>query len=376
MKLFILQEQIKKGLNVIERVSSKSLTLPVLNNILISCEKNFLNLAATDLEIGINWWSLVKSEKEGKITVPVKLFSSFVSLLPNKKLCLSSRDNDLIIEYEDYKSEIKGLSADEFPIIPKITDGESVFIDSFLFCQGLGQVCDIPVLSTTRPEISGVYLSFSKDMINIVSTDSFRLGEKKIFIKNNLNLSKDYSIIIPQRAAKEIINIFSELKGQVKIYFSSNQIMFESQMEETNHPQIQLVSRLIEGDYPNYKEIIPSKHATEIIADKSVFLNQIKTASLFSGKINEVKIKTDSAKNRIAILGQSSEIGKHESFIPVKLKGESAEVSFNYKFLIDGLANIKSSEVAFELNGDSGPGLLKPIGDASYIYVVMPIKNN
>ncbi|MDD2732053.1 MAG: DNA polymerase III subunit beta [Candidatus Pacebacteria bacterium] len=374
MRLSILQEKLKEGLNIVERVSSKSLSLPILNNILISTEKNFLNLAATDLEVGINWWVLAKIEKEGKITIPSRLFSSFINLLPNKKIDIKEEKNNIFIECENYNTQIKGISADEFPIIPKINEGESVSFDINLFCQSVNQVVDIPVLSTTRPEISGVYFYFNKNLITITATDSFRLGEKKIFLKNSFNLKKEYSLIIPQRAVKEIINIFGEKKGELKVYFSTNQIMFESFMEETEHSQIQLVSRLIEGEYPNYKEIIPSKYATQIILDKNEFLNQIKAASLFSGKANEVKIKSGSGDKTIEISSQSSELGSNKSLIPAKIKGESVDISFNYRFLLDGILNIKSSEIIFELNSDSGPGVLKPVGDDSYIYVVMPIK--
>jgi DNA polymerase-3 subunit beta len=145
-------------------------------------------------------------------------------------------------------------------------------------------------------------------------------------------------------------------------------------MEETKHPQIQLTSRLIEGEYPNYQEIIPKKYATQIVLQKNEFLNQVKSASLFSGKISEVKIKTNSKKNEIGVFSQNAEIGEYQSSVPAKIKGQDAEISFNYRFLADGLANIKSSEVVLELNGDSGPGVLKPVGDPTYVYVVMPIK--
>ncbi len=299
MKLLILQEKLKEGLNIIERTSSKSLTLPILNNVLITAEKNFLNLAATDLEIGINWWALAKIEKEGKIAIPARLLSGFVGLLPNKKIKLEGQNQNLLIECENYKTQTKGLSADEFPIIPKITEGEFVSADSSIFCKSVSQVADIAVPSSTRPEISGVYFSFQKNLIIMAATDSFRLGEKKIFFKNNFSLSKNYSLILPQKTAKEIINIFGEDEGELKIYFSSNQIMFESLMPETKHPQIQLVSRLIEGEYPNYQEIIPQKYLTQLALDKNEFLNQIKSASLFSGKTNEIKIKTNLNKNEI-----------------------------------------------------------------------------
>lgn len=374
MKIQILQEKLKEGLNIVEKVSSKSLSLPILNNILISTEKNFLNLAATDLEIGINWWALTKIEEEGKITIPARLLSGFANLLPNKKIDIRTENNTLFVECENYKTQIKGISAEEFPIIPKINEGESVSLDTSLLCQSLNQVADIAIPSTTRPEISGIYLSFNKNLVTIVATDSFRLGEKKIFLKGNPNLKQDYSLILPQRAAKEIVSIFGEKKGELKIFFSPNQIMFELPQEETPRPQVQLVSRLIEGEYPNYREIIPPKHTTQLILEKNEFLNQIKTASLFSGKINEVKIKTEESKKDIEIFSQSPDIGTHQSLVSGKIQGDPVEISFNHRFLLDGLLNIKSSEVIFELNGDSGPGVLKPVGDQSYLYVVMPIK--
>lgn len=374
MKLLILQEKLKEGLNIIERVASKSLTLPILNNALIAAEKNFLNLVATDLEIGINWWALAKVEKEGKITIPSRLFSSLVDLLPNEKINLRAENNNLVIECKNYKTQVRGVAADEFPIIPKIAEGEFIFVNNSSFCQSLGQVVDIAVLSTIRPEISGIYFLFQKNLITIAATDSFRLGEKKIFLKSNSLLKKDYTLILPQKAAKEIINIFGGREGELKIYFSSNQIMFESPMPETGHPQVQLVSRLIEGEYPNYQEIIPREYKTQLTLDKDEFLNQIKSASLFSGKANEIKIKTASKKKEIEIFSQSEDIGNYQSLIPGKIKGEDVEISFNYRFLLDGILNVKSSEIILELNGDSGPGVLKPVGDQSYIYVVMPIK--
>ena len=374
MKLLILQEKLKEGLNIIERVSPKSLTLPILNNVLISTEKNFLRLSSTDLETGINWWALVKIEKEGTITIPSKLFSNFINLLPNKKIKLETKNQTLFLECDNYKTQLKGLGADEFPIIPKIPKEECISLNSKSLSEGLNQVVDIAVPSTTRPEISGIYLSFQKDLITLAATDSFRLAEKKIFLKNNHFLEKNYSFILPQKTVKELVNIFSEKEKEIKIYFSPNQVMFEYPMTEVAHPQIQLISRLIEGEYPNYQEIIPKKYSTQITVDKNEFLNQIKTASLFSGKINEIKIKTNSKNKKVEIFSQSSDVGEYNSSIPGVIKGEEIEISFNHRFLLDGLLNIKSSEVIFELSGDSGPGVLKPVGDDSYIYVVMPIK--
>ena len=182
MKFIILKNKLKEGLNTIERISGKSLTLPILNNILISVEKNFLNLTSTDLEIGINWWSLVKTEQEGKIAIPNKILSSFVNYLPEKPVTLELDNLSLKIECENYQTSIRGTNPDDFPIVPKINKNESVSLKSALFCQGLNQVTDIAGYFSAKPEISGVYFLFQKDMLIMAATDSFRLGEKKIFL--------------------------------------------------------------------------------------------------------------------------------------------------------------------------------------------------
>jgi len=374
MKLIILQNKLKQGLSVIERASSKSFTLPILRNLLLKAEKNFLELSATDLEIGIKWWILAKIEKEGKITIPISILSAFINLLPEKPISLAANNQILSVECENYKTKIKGQSSEDFPIIPGISEGISFSLNSLAFCQGLGQIVDIVFPSTVRPEISGVHFLIQKDLIKMAATDSFRLGEKTLFLEKPLPIEEEISLILPQKTAKEIINIFGEKEGELKILVSPNQILFESLMAETNHPQIHLSSKLIEGEYPNYQEIIPKKYETQVILERQEFLNQIKAASLFSGKINEVKFKIDPKKEIVEISSQNPETGEYHSLLPGKIKGKKEEISFNYRFLNNGLLNIKSSEVIFELNGEVGPGVLKPAGDASYIYVVMPIK--
>ena len=374
MKLTILQEKLKEGVGIVEKVSVKSLSLPILNNILLKGEKNFLNLITTDLEIGIKWWTLTKIEKEGAITVPARIFSNLINFLPNKQITLGIKDSTLSVECENYKTTLKGINPEDFPIIPQITEGESILVNNHLFCQSLNQVVDIAVSSTAKPEISGVYFVFQRDFIKMAATDSFRLGEKTFYLKPASALTKEYALILPQKTAKEIISIFGEKEGDLRIYFSPNQILFEFPMAETSHPQVQLISRLIEGEYPDYQEIIPKKYETQIIFQRNEFLNQIKSASLFSGKINEVKLKVDPKKEKVEIFSQNPDLGEYHSYLTAKIKGKESEISFNHRFLADGLLNIKSSEAVFELTGPEGPGVLRPAGDPSYLYVVMPIK--
>lgn len=381
MKITILKDKLKEGISIIEKISTKSISLPILNNVLFTTEKNFLNLTATDLEMGIKWWTLAKTEKEGQVAVPSKILSSLVSFLPNKSVDLRSKGFDLEIECDNRKTVIKGVDPEDFPIIPKVADEEKIEVPARSFCKGLASVVDIASFSSTKPEISGVYFLFQKNMIIMAATDSFRLGERKIYLDSPSGLDKEYSLILPQKAAREIINIFGEKEDPLTICFSPNQILFETTSPETRHANIQLTSRLVEGDYPNYQEIIPKKHETSIDLPLDDFINQIKLASLFSGKINEIKLKIDAAKNQVNFLSQNAEVGEYQSFLAGKVEGKPCEISFNYRFLLEGLLNInlqqqKKPEVVLELSGPEKPAVLRMKGEENYLYLVMPIKNS
>ena len=373
MKITILKEKLKEGINIVERISQKTLTLPILQNTLFQAEKNFLRLTTTNLESGTTWWNLVKLEKEGQICIPTRFFSGLINSLPNKPINLEVKDLVLSLECENYKTKIKGFNPEEFPIIPQIQEGEVLSVNCFSFCQALNQVLDIPSSSLARPEISGIFLSFQSDLIKIVATDSFRLAERKIFLKTNL--SKEYSLILPQTTGREIVSIFGDKEGELKIYFSPNQIWLEYMMVEISHPQLQFTSRLIEGEYPNYQEIIPKKFETHLTLSKEEFLNQIKTASLFSGKISEVKLKIDPKKGVVEILSQSPDLGEYNSFLKGKIEGREVSISFNHRFLIDGISEIKTKELIFEITNEEGPSVLKPTDLEDYLYIIMPIKN-
>jgi len=370
MKVEILKENFKNGLGIVEKIVGKNLSLPILDNVLISTEDSFLNLSSTDLETAIRLWILTKIIKKGKVVVPAKFLSSFISLLPNEKITLEEKKQGLYVECKSFKNQVQGFNPEEFPLIPEFKDMEFLEVNNRKLCQGLSQIVDVASPSQSRPEISGIYFIFSKNIIKIVATDSFRLAEKTITLESPVK--RDVTFILPQKPAKEIINILSEKDGKVKIFFSPNQTMFEFPMKEADHPQVQIVSRLIEGEYPNYEEIIPKKFKTHIVVKRDEFLNQVKAASLFSGKINEVKIIVN--EKEVQVFAQNPDIGESQSSISAKIEGEPIEVSFNHKFLIDGLLNIKSSEVIFDMSKEEGPCVLKPVGDTSYIYVVMPIK--
>jgi DNA polymerase-3 subunit beta len=373
MKILTLKESLKNGLAIVERVAGKNLTLPILNNVLIETSKNFLILSTTNLETAIRHRFLVKTEKEGKTTVPVKFLLNLISLLPGEKITLEEKNKSLFISCEDYKSSIKSLNPEDFPIIPKIEQANFIEINNLPFCRGISQLVDFCSNTQVRPELTGVFFNFQKNKLHIAATDGFRLAEKILFLEKSI--FQEYSFILPQRTSRELVNIFGEKEGKIKIYFSPNQIVFEYPSEKEPNFQTQIISRLIDGEYPKYQEIIPQKYETKATLFHSAFLNQIKTASLFSSKSNEIKIKPNLKKSGLEVFSENQEVGENQSFLKCELEGKETGASFNYRFLLEGINSIKSQKVVFEINGDEGPAVLRPVGDQSYLYVVMPIKN-
>lgn len=373
MKVEILKENLKTGLGAVEGVAGKNISLPILQNVLIKTEENFLSFTSTDLEIATRCWVLAKIVRDGGVVVPAKFLSSLVSSLPNDKITLEAKEKGVHIECKNIKSQIQGQNPDEFPIIPNLKDQDFFEVDNGAFCGGLSQIIDIAAQSQSRPEISGIYFVFSKNNIKIVATDSFRLGEKHITLGKAIK--KECAFILPQKAAREVLSVLNSRAGNLKIYISPSQVLFEFPMEGVDHPQVHITSRLIEGEYPNYQDIIPTKFKTTLTLKREDFLHQIKTASLFSGKVNEVKVSVLPNKKEVEVFSRNADIGEHTSLIPAAIDGDPISVSFNYKFLVDGLQYIKSSELVFEISKEEGPCILRPVGDASYLYVVMPIKS-
>ncbi|MDD2909602.1 MAG: DNA polymerase III subunit beta [Candidatus Pacebacteria bacterium] len=373
MKLTILTHELKKGLNYTERLTGKNLTLPILNNVLIEALPNFLKISSTDLETGIEWWGLCKTEEEGKITIPAKILTQVINNISDEKIEIENKNDTLFIKTKTFRTQIKGYTSDDFPIIPQFSKEDFIEINAQELKDGLIDVVDIASMSQIRPEISGIYFVFKKDLVNLVATDSFRLVERTLQSSNYKNSFNDeIKFILSQKTTKEVINILQENTGSVKIYYSESQILFETNLNEVDHPEINLISRQIEGNYPAYKEIIPKEYKTRIIVDKDFLTKQIKLAGLFAGKINEIKIKNDD-KN-LEILSQDLELGENSSILEAKIEGEPVEISFNYKFILDGVSRVKTKNAILELQGASGAGVIKAEEGVDYIYVVMPIK--
>ena len=374
MKTRILKESLKQAIVAVERATAKNPTLPVLGAIALVAGKNTLEVSATDLEMGIRYKLLAKTEKEGGVAVPAHLFSQLVAVLPEKEINLSMEDGELRIKSEEHQTSLKTLSLDDFPIIPSLEGEENaVEIETGVFCGGLSSVVSIPGQNQARPEISGVFISIQKEGIRFAATDSFRLAEKSVSFSKVQHI--EVSFILPQKTARELGAIFSELPGRMKLYVSSTQVLFDySAKEEIGQPSLQVVSRLIEGEYPHYQDIIPRDFTTKVRAPKQELISRIKAAAVFSGKLQDTKLVVDPKKKGLEISAESQDVGRHSSFLLADVTGERLEISFNWRFLLEGLSNIKGDEVEIGFGGEDSPVLMRPLGKEQYLYVVMPVK--
>lgn len=376
MKTTILRTALKEGVAVVERATSRSSNLPILQNILLTVKGNTMEFAATDLETGIRYWSLTNNKKEGQVVVPSKVLSQLVNSLPDDSIDLQTTSSQLLLKTKTYTTTIKTMDPDEFPVIPSLSgDEDRVEFNAKELCSALSQVVPATGQSQMRPEISGVYISFQKDGIRLAATDSFRLAEKTVQAKSAF--PEQWSFILPQKAVREIISIFGEKEGNVSLYGSSTQVIFEhANEEELSQPRIQLVSRLIDGEYPAYQEVIPKSFKVKATLNRTELMNHIKAASIFANKGSEVKLTTDPENKLIEISSQNNDVGENASYISADMSGDEAvSASFNWKFLSDGLSLIKSDSIQIGLNGEDGAAALIPGGNEGYIYIVMPIKS-
>ncbi|MCK9393700.1 MAG: DNA polymerase III subunit beta [Candidatus Paceibacterota bacterium] len=381
MNFTIPTKEFKKGLGIAERITGKNMTLPILDNVLIETDKGFLKISATDLELGVQWWGNCKIEDEGKIAIPAKLLNQVIGSLSVSEETVNIKEKGLSLVVESskkFKTNVKGFSSDDFPIIPSFLRDVFIEIDGRKMKEALISVVDVSSVSNIRPEISGIFMYFGKDSVRFVATDSFRLAEKVLKFSANSGyqnkFDKDLEFIIPQKAVKELINIISDDGRPVRLYMSESQLLFEISYLKDNHPEVSLVSRQIEGQYPNYQEIIPKNAKTKIITNRDDFIKKIKTAGIFGGKINEVSFSINKNSDEIEITSQDTDSGESKQLLNAQAEGGDLKISFNWKFVLDGLQNIKSSEISFEFQGIEGPAVIRGIGDDSYLYVVMPIK--
>jgi len=299
------------------------------------------------------------------------LFNNYIDLLPNEALNFETIKDEISIKSKTQNAKIKGISSDEFPIIPLVETKEKFLIEAIILKNALEKIIFSISPSEIRAELSGALFSFNKPEVNkltIVGTDSYRLTEKEIPVKG-IPSKTIKNLIIPVRTLQEVLRMIKD-KGDIEVCLSENQILFVYKGTE-------LISRVINGEYPDYKQTIPQAIRTKILIKKEEFLRTVKAASFFTKLgINDINLKFLAKENQLIVSSLNSQIGENKATLPAEIVGENNEIVFNYRYLIDGLTNLSGDEVILEIVNDDTPGLIRSTTDKHYLYLIMPIKNN
>jgi len=376
MKITCLQENLAKGLATVGRAVATRSTLPVLSNILLESDNGQLRLAATNLEIGVNCWIGAKVEEEGRITVPARLLTEFVNSLPpgQIEMELSDRTQTLNLKCARYEANIKGIDAGEFPDVPtaaSIGGHNNLHLEAAAFRTMIDQVVFAAATDESRPILTGVLAKFHQGGLTLAAADGFRLSVSSADV--GVDLDEMTSIIIPARALAELSRISTDQEDPVELIITParNQILFH--LTSTD-----LVSQLIEGNFPDYNQIIPKGHTTRTTLSTSELLKAVKVAFLFArDAANIIRFNIVPANEltpgQIVITGTSAEFGDNVSEVDASVDGDTVEVAFNARYMIDALAVLGTPEVALETSTPSSPGVLRPIGGEDFLCVIMPM---
>lgn len=363
MKLQVTQENLTRALNNVSRVASTRGTLPILSNVLLKTIDNRLSIAATNLDIAITHYIGSKVAEEGSITVPARLMQDFVSSLPSGVIDLKLEDYKLNISTDQYQSVINGVSAEDFPVMPAITEGKSWKISGKILKTALQQIVVAASNDEARPVLTGVFLHSHDGELYMVATDSYRLAEKKL-----MKTKEDISLLIPATALQDLLRILGEYEGEVDVTHDDQQVLFKV-------GDIELVTRLIEGNYPDYRKLIPSHFASSAKLKRADLTNITKVSSLFAREsAGSVTINLNADKGQVSIRSVASQLGENTSAASAEIKGDGV-ITLNSRYILDALHALSGEDVTFSFNGKLEPTVLADPKASDYLHVIMPLKS-
>jgi DNA polymerase-3 subunit beta len=366
MKAEVMQTNLAKAINAVSRVVSTRTTLPVLANILLKANKNKITVSATDLEVAITSTVIGKVEAEGSVTVPARLVSDFVLNNNDPSITLELKDLSLKLKSKHFEANVRGIAADEFPTVPEPPKTTYSSIKVKELADALKKVTIASASDDTRPVLAGVYFKYDGKRLTLAATDSYRLAEKKIALESAVEKKE---VIVPTRTLNELARVISAIDEdkKVNIIFDENQIFFSAE-------GVEVVSRLIEGSFPNYEQIIPAERKIKVKSKLSETLSAIKMSALFA-KDAANNIKLSANKEGLIIRSVAKESGDTTSNVSATVTGGETDIAFNARYLIEALGALPGDEVVMEFNDDSSPGVITSEKDKEYIYLAMPLKS-
>ncbi len=366
MKLIILRTNLIEALGVIERGVGENSNLPILKSFLFKTDGGRIILTSTNLELAVECVVPGKIIESGAVAAPFSVFSSILRNLAAERVAIEEKGGKITVTTDNYEAVIQGQDAGDFPIIPAVDGGEPFKIDAKELREAIGSVITSAQYSEIRPEISGVLIAFDGEEIEFVATDGFRLAERTLSGEKIEGKRSDFSVILPLKTASEIPRVFGDSEP-IEVFLDQNQAMFKDQNRR-------LVSRLIDGKFPDYKAVVPKDCKTKVVLDKQEILNAVKLASTFSGKSNDITIRIGENKKFLEIYAADASVGENNYKVPVKLSGDKFSIVFNWRYILDGLKIQRTGNVVLGFNSSEKPIVLSGEGDKTTTYVAMPIK--
>ncbi len=366
MKIECIKERLGEAVVKAEKIAGKNTTLPALTGLYLNVKNNSLNIKATNLDIGISINIPVKVIEPGEIVVPASVLSSLINSLPDDKnitISTSSDNQVLDIKTQSTKTEIKVLPSDDFPIISEISDDKAFSLPARDLVFGLKSVIYAAAAGSIKPELSSISITYGDGVLTFAATDSFRLAEKKIRTKKVPHFKQ---ILLPYRNAVEIIKILDKGETEISISIEEHQLALHSE-------NIYITSRIIEGTFPDYRQIIPKGIKSKAVVLKQDLINSLKTSLIFSDASNQMTLHISPAKNVFEIESKNSNVGENKYSLEATLEGEEITISVNHRYFTDCFSSINADSISLEFAGESRPILITPIGDTSFLYLVMPM---
>ena len=375
MKLSCLQENLSKGLAVVSRAVATRSTLPVTQNVLISTDQSRLKLSATNLEIAITTWIGASIEDEGAITLPARILTEFVNTLEGDKIDFSLPEGNGILNISSGRSKatINGIDAEEFPPIPTVLDGIRAVVNAGVLKKAISRVAFAAATEESRPVLTGVELKIEGNDFSLAAADGFRLAVQKDKLTEPID--GNIEVIIPARTMNELNRLVSDDSEEIEVVMTPTrgQILFRS-------GDIEIVSQLLQGNFPNYQQLLPEEHSTRSIFDTNALQRAVRSASIFARdgsnivRMQLVPPSEDDDNGKALISARSEEVGDNEDVVGAEsLEGEESKIAFNSRYLMDVLAVLDKGNVVLETTTASSPGVFKPVEDDGYTHVVMPM---
>jgi len=379
MIISTLQENLKKALFVTSGIAEKNINLPILNSLKINAINKNIELISTNLEIGIIYNLRGQVKEDGEIIIDAKTLYNYVNLLPSKQINLESKNKNLEIHCDTYQTKINTEMNDDFPLIPQIEDDDYFIFNLGEFRKAISQVVFAVNYNENKPDISSVFFQFQDQELILAGTDTYRLAERKIKIKSKKNQKTESEeesikkIIIPIKTIQEINRILSGLdpdleKTEIKCVFNDNQVQFSFE-------NLKIISKLINGRYPDYKQIIPQDIRTTVIINRDELLRALKVSALFSEKeTNDVCIDFPENKNQVIVSSNLNQKGENITYLEANVNGKDNGIKINIRYILDGLQVIREKKIKLEIIDGESPCIMRGPLEKDFLYLIMPIQ--